>query len=153
MITQGTLFDIEQYRDAISIDRSNENCRIGAAIEMAFALKVYQMGYDVFMPWGHAQKADLIVRKHPFLAKSVQVKKATPKSNVSWHISTSTKKRTASSGSTWTNYETGDFDILAAYVSELDCWALWTINEIAGKSSVQWNKFSAIRNNFDLLDF
>jgi len=147
---QDTLFDIEEYRTD-NCESSNDNCRVGVTAEIAFSLKVYPMGYDVYLPLGHAQKTDLIIRKPPYPPKSIQIKKATAKTNESWQVSTSTKKRTALNGTTWTNYELGDFDILAAYISELDCWALWRIEEIAGKSSIQWNKFSH-RNNFDILE-
>ena len=84
--------------------------------------------------------------------KAIQIKKATSRGGLTWQVSTSTKKRTATQGSVYTNYQMGDFDILAAYIAEVDCWALWRIEEVAGKASVAWNKFKTHRNNFELLD-
>ena len=149
---QDNLFDPEPITKSDLLLSGNDNCRLGVVTEMLFATEMLQRGYDVFSPLGHSQKADLIIHKPPFKAKAIQVKKGTYKSSVTWQISTSTKKRTASEGSVYTNYKIGDFDILAAFISELNCWALWRIEEIAGKSSVTWNKFETHRNNFYLLD-
>jgi hypothetical protein len=147
---QNTLFDINDY--AISSEEaSNDNSRIGATSELAFALKVHALGFDIYSPWGHAQKTDLIIRKPLSRPLSIQIKKATAKSNETWQVSTSTKKRTAN-GVIWNNYKIGDFDILAAHILELDCWSLWRIEDIAGKSSIHWHKYSTHRNNFDLLE-
>ena len=147
---QDTLFNIDDY-GIVSDEVSNDNARIGATSELTFALKAHSMGYEIYSPWGHAQKTDLIIRKPPFRPLSIQIKKATAKSNEVWQVSTSTKKRTAN-GVIWNNYKIGDFDILAAHILELDYWSLWRIEDIAGKSSIPWNKYSTHRNNFDILE-
>lgn len=149
---QDNLFDLHDFTEKLTSEKSNDNCRLGVVTEMIFATIMLERGYDVFSPLGHSQKADLIVHKPPFKSKAIQIKKGTSRGGVSWQISTSTKKRTAAEGSVYTNYQIGDFDILAAHIAEVDCWALWRIEEVAGKSSVTWNKFETHRNNFDLLD-
>jgi hypothetical protein len=149
---QDNLFDLEPITKSDLLLSGNDNCRLGVVTEMIFATIMLERGYDVFSPLGHSQKADLIVHKPPFKSKAIQIKKGTPRGGATWQISTSTKKRTAAEGSVYTNYQIGDFDILAAHIAEVDCWALWRIEEVAGKSSVTWNKFETHRNNFGLLD-
>jgi hypothetical protein len=56
-------------------------------------------------------------------------------------------------GKRYTRYGRGDFDILAMYVQEHDSFVLWALNDICGKSTINWRPSSMPEmGNWHLLD-
>jgi hypothetical protein len=152
---QETLFDLTEYSLECDEKKGNDNARTGTLSEIMFAIEAAKNGFDVFMPIGHAQKADCIIWKSPAKPISVQVKRAGSKSINSYQISTSSKKPSCAAnpndrGSLYTNYHEGDFDVLAAHIAQQNCWALYRLKDICGQSSIRWN--GSPRNNFELLN-
>lgn len=132
--------------------RPNDSCRIGLLAEIKFCEKAIQAGYDTFIPLGHSQKIDLIICKPSERPISIQIKKARQVSPDRWRICTkSGNKYSANKGVTYCKYKAGDFDVLAAYIAELDQWSLWWLDEVDGKSSIRWNPANGRKNNFDIL--
>lgn len=55
----------------------SETCNSGALAEMTVATEAAKRGFSVFMPFGHAHKADMILWSPPSQPITIQVKKAT----------------------------------------------------------------------------
>lgn len=154
MELQHSLFDESPYI-VYSKKEGNSNCDIGTFCEINFMSEAVKNGFVVFTPIGHSQKADLIVWKKPNRPISVQVKKGVLRESGTWQISTSSKKPSClnsnKESSLHTNYVEGDFDVLAAHIVEQNCWALWRLKDISGKSGITWD--GSPKNNFELLNF
>jgi hypothetical protein len=149
MELQHSLFDESDY---IANKKNEGNLRIdiGTISEIDFMSKASQMGFIVFLPIGHDTKADVIIWKKPKKPITIQVKKALLTKYGTWTIKTctgnghKTKKRISN------RYIKGDFDILAAHITEKNCWAFWRLEDICGKTSMPW--YGSPINNFELLD-
>jgi len=154
MELQESLFDDSIY---IVDNRPNLNSNnsVGTISEIEFMSMAARNGFVVFVPIGHNQKADLVIWKKPNRPISVQVKKAVLRESGTWQVSTSSKKPSCftnknNSDSLHTNYIEGDFDVLAAYILERNCWALWRLKDIVGSSGITWD--GSPINNFELLN-
>jgi hypothetical protein len=152
---QETLFDLTEYSLECDERKSNHNSMVGTLSEIMFMSEAASHGFHVFMPIGHAQKADCIIWKPQAKPITIQIKKAGAKSINSWQIPTSSKKSSCNAnpndrGSLYTNYTEGDFDILAAHITEQNCWALYRLKDICGQTSIRWT--GSPRNNFELLN-
>ena len=153
---QDTLFDLSLYSLECDEKKGNTNAKTGTISEIMFIAEAAKSGFDVFMPIGHSQKADCVIWKSPAKPISVQVKKGVARTANSWQISTSSKKPSCQAnpnekGSLYTNYNEGDFDIIAAHIAEQNCWALYRLKDICGHSSINWT--GSPRNNFELLNY
>jgi hypothetical protein len=151
---QETLFDLTEYSLEYDEKKGNDHARIGTLSEIMFMSQAASHGFHIFMPIGHAQKADCIIWKPPAKSITVQIKKGVFRSNI-WEISTSAKRRSCAAnlndkGSLYTNYNEGNFDILAGHITEQNCWALYRLKDICGRSSISWK--GSPRNNFELLN-
>jgi hypothetical protein len=154
-LLQEDFFDLSEFTRNEENSKGNQNCDIGTISELQFMVEAAKNGFTIFTPIGHSQKADIVIWKKPKKPITIQVKKAVFKKGFSWQISTSSKKSSSQFNpniinSLYVNYIAGDFDILAAHITEHNCWALYRLIDICGKSSIGWN--GSPKNNFELLE-
>ena len=91
--------------------------RQGEQAELAFALRVWQLGYSISKPFGDSSHYDWIVDARGRLSR-VQVKSAGVLQQGSYHIASGSGHRSK------TAYTRRDIDLLAAYLIPEDAWYL-----------------------------
>ena len=156
MITcQDTLFDLQPFTEELPLQIS-EACVTGTKAEIAFGFEAAKRGFSIWLPWGHAYKADVIVWKYPSPPLLVQVKTAT-KNDYGWRALAGAAKPSCAQnpndyGPRYMRYQQGDFHVLAMYVPEVHGFRLYTINEVvSGPTGLLWKQGHLI-NNWNLLD-
>ncbi|MGB2010569.1 MAG: group I intron-associated PD-(D/E)XK endonuclease [Akkermansiaceae bacterium] len=122
-----------------------------------------EAGLEVFMPFGHRSKIDVVVRAENGPLIGVQIKKAVLQAKRQPHHANSWKFLIGScksknhhnpeAGPRLKKYKSTDFDILAAVIQEKGIVALYELNELIGTSSKRWNESdeSAPRNNWQII--
>ena len=127
---------------------SNANCQTGTVAELLFCAQAGMRGFDVFVPVGHAQAADVCLVKAPGRPVSVQVKTAWWDKQKNCYRVNSSKGTTAK-----VPYSAGAFDVLAAWLPDKEQFVFWTLEDIAGRVHV---RYSPLRHrapgNWQLLD-
>ncbi len=91
--------------------------RQGEEAELAFALKVWRLGFSLAKPYGDSARYDFIVDAFGRLSR-VQVKSAGVMQQGSYHIASGSGHRSK------TAYTERDIDLLAAYILPEDAWYL-----------------------------
>jgi hypothetical protein len=124
------------------------NCQKGAYAEMLFCAQVGFRGWEVYMPIGHAQTADVCIFKPPSRAITVQIKSA------SWDELKQSYVINSSRGqSSKIAYAAGDFDILAAWLPDIEEFVLWRFDEICARKRIRYSpKRHRSPSNWQLLD-
>lgn len=124
------------------------SCQKGAYAEMLFCAQVGYRGWEVYMPIGHAQTADVCIFKPPGRAITVQVKSA------SWDAAQQSYGVNSSRGkSSKIAYAAGDFDILAAWLPDLEEFVLWRFDEICDRKRIRYSpKRHRAPGNWQLLE-
>jgi hypothetical protein len=124
------------------------NCQKGAYAEMLFCAQAGYRGWEVYMPIGHAQTADVCIFKPPVRPVTVQVKMATwEDSHQSYSVASSRGKKVKVA------YALGDFDILAAWLPDLEEFVLWRFDEICDRKRIRYSpKRHRQPNNWQLLE-
>jgi hypothetical protein len=162
MLDEETLFDLTSFTLPEVEKRSiSETCDIGAYAEMRFCGMAMSLGYEVFLPFSHSTKTDVILLTLDSKPIRVQVKKATyQKKNQSHHCDSwkfmvgsgrpSCAANPMDYGLRYRKYEINDFDILAAYILERDVFAFYDLSEIHGLSSCRWD-ITKRTNNWEIL--
>jgi hypothetical protein len=154
------LFDVEAV--TILPDRpevASASNHSGTIAEIAFLKEAATRGWSTWVPIGHANKADLCIWKPPSAPLTIQIKKGVwQRDNQCWKVMIGSGKPSCAAnpkdyGKRYTRYGKGDFDILAMYVQEHDSFVLWALNDICGKSTINWRPSSKPEmNNWQLLD-
>ena len=154
------LFDVEAL--TVLPDRpevSSASNHAGTIAEIAFIKEAATRGWSTWVPIGHANKADLCIWKPPSAPLTIQIKKGVwQRDNQCWKVMIGSGKPSCAAnpkdyGKRYTRYGKGDFDILAMYVQEHDSFVLWALNDICGKSTINWRPSSKPEmNNWHLLD-
>lgn len=131
----------------------------GDIAELAFALECYKRGWQLYFPYSHDTKIDMIVKGPKEQLISVQVKKGTLQKNPP-HLAQTWKALVGSCKSSnkrdngrprFTKYK-DEFDILAMYIAEHNKWIFHKLTDIKGKASVRWNsKHMDQADNWDIL--
>lgn len=154
------LFDVE----AVTVlphrpDVASVSNHSGTIAEIAFLKEAATRGWSTWVPIGHANKADLCIWKPPSAPLTIQIKKGVwQRDNQCWKIMIGSGKPSCASnpkdyGKRYTRYGKGDFDVLAMYVLEHDAFVLWALNDICGKSTINWRPSSAPEmGNWQLLE-
>ena len=142
-------------------------CSVNLAGDTAEAFFIHQAmqkaGLEVFMPFGHRSKIDVVVRVDNGPLIGVQIKKAVLQAKRAPHHANSWKFLLGScksknhhnpdAGPRLKKYKNTDFDILAAVIQEKGIVALYELDDIIGSSSKRWNEHddSAPRDNWQLI--
>lgn len=123
-------------------------CRKGELAEVRFIDGALVRDWDVFTPFGHAQTADLCLVRLGCRPISVQVKTGTIDRGA-YHVSV---KRSNQGGSP-RPYAQGDFDVLAAYLPDINQFVLWTFDDICSRVSIRYSPERHRQpGNWELLD-
>lgn len=137
----------------------------GDIAEAYFIHAAMSQGYEVFTPFGHRSKVDVVIRKPQSPLIGVQIKKGVYQKKKEEHHADSWKFLIGScksknhhnpeSGPRIRQYCDKDFDIMAVVIQEHGVVALYKLEDIVGNSSKRWNISdpSAPRNNWGLLDY
>lgn len=153
------LFDLTEY-DAPREDVATiESCDAGSIAELEFLPRARRAGWHVYSPHGHATPADVILFRPPNRPISVQIKKGVyQKEAGKWKVMVGSGKPACAAnpkdyGKRYSLYERGDFDVLAMYVDEHDCFAFWTLDELVerGVSTIGW-RVGGRTDNWDIFD-
>jgi hypothetical protein len=122
-------------------------CRKGEIAEALFAASAMVMDFEVFTPKGHSQTADLCIVKSGQRPLMVQVKTAYL-DGIRGDYSVNLGR-----GLTKEAYRTGDFDVLAAYLPDLNQFVLWTLEDLKGRKKLRYSPARHRRpSNWELLD-
>lgn len=123
-------------------------CRKGEIAEQLFAVGAMVRDFEVFVPRGHSQTADLCIVKAGQRPLMVQVKTA--------HCDTVRGGYSVSAGRgnlIKSAYQKGDFDILAAYLPDRNQFVLWTLEDLKGRKKIRYSPERHRKpNNWELLD-
>ena len=127
--------------------RSLSNCRRGDLTEALFIAGCIVYDWETFKAFGHDHTADWVLVRGAFRL-TVQVKTARLTDRGDYHINA---KR--GGGETTRPYAAGDFDVLAMYVDEQDCFTFWTLDELVerGISAISW-RIGNRADNWDIFD-
>jgi hypothetical protein len=155
------LFAIGDYEVAPEVDTSApRNCESGSIAEAEFLVRAQRNGWHCYVPFGHATKADVIVFRPFGRPVTVQVKKGVyqDRGSGSWKIMAGAGKPSCAVnpkdyGKRYTLYQRGEFDVLAMWVQEKECFVFWTLDELVerGVSCVRWYAGNA-SNNWQVID-
>lgn len=110
-------------------------CRKGEIAEQLFSAAAMVHDFDVFTPIGHAQTADLCIMRPGCRPLSVQVKTGYLENDRGDSYSVNVGRGTT----TKVAYQPGDFDVLAAYLPELNQFVLWTLEDLQGRKKLRYS--------------
>ena len=122
-------------------------CRKGEIAEALFAASAMVMDFEVFTPKGHSQTADLCLVRSGCRPMTVQVKTAYF-DGIRGDYSVNLGR-----GLTKEAYRTGDFDVLAAYLPDINQFVLWTLEDLKGRKKLRYSPERHRKpSNWELLD-
>lgn len=119
----------------------------GAHAELLFCAEAGARGYTIFTPLVGSPKADVCLKmgQGPYIG--IQVKRACLNTQYDGRYKVNTCSR--SSG----RYSKGDFDVLAAYLPDINEFVFWRIEEIAQYGQISYSpKKHRSPGNWSLLD-
>lgn len=155
------LFDVQQYETLPDTDDdSPRNCESGSIAESEFLTQAQRNGWHCFVPFGHATTTDMIVYRKFARPLTVQIKKGVYQNAGSgcWKVMIGAGKPSCAAnpkeyGKRYRKYERGEFDVIAMWVQEKECFVFWTLDSLVedGVSSKRWYAGEAC-NNWSLLD-
>ena len=121
------------------------SCAKGDMAEMLFAAGAIIRDWEIYMPFGHAQTTDVCLLK-PFTTPiKVQVKTAW------WDAAYESYAVFSRKGSQ--AYKDGDFDVLAAYLPDINQFVLWSFADISGRQKIRYSPERHRKpSNWELLD-
>ncbi len=122
-------------------------CRKGDMAEMLFVAGAIVHDWEIYMPFGHAQTTDVCLLR-PYTAPiKVQVKTAW------WDASHQSYAVFVRRGAQAQTYAQGDFDVLAAYLSDINQFVLWSFADISGRQKIRYSPERHRKpSNWELLD-
>jgi hypothetical protein len=124
------------------------NCQKGAYAEMLFCAQVGFRGWEVYMPIGHAQTADVCIFRPPGRPVSVQIKSASWDEDKGSYVINSSRGKNSKVA-----YAAGDFDILAAWLPDIEEFVLWRFEEICERKRIRYSpKRHRAPSNWQLLE-
>ena len=153
------LFDLNEYTVVADEAQTLQSCDSGSIAELEFLPRARRAGWHVYSPHGHSTPADVILFRPPHRPISVQIKKGVyQKDSSKWKVMVGSGKPTCAAnpndyGKRYSLYERGDFDVLAMYVDEQDCFTFWTLDELVerGISAISW-RIGNRADNWDIFD-
>lgn len=118
----------------------------GAHTELLFCAEAGARGYTIFMPLVGSPRADLCLKmgQGPYIGIQVKLACINTQRPGLYKVNTSPMKN---------KYSPGDFDILAAYLPDLNAFVFWHLDEIAQYGQISYSP-SKHRDpdNWELLD-
>jgi hypothetical protein len=104
----------------------------GAHTELLFCAEAGARGYTIFTPLVGSPKADVCLKMGQGPYVGIQVKRACTSTQRAglYKINTSSRSK---------KYSAGDFDILAAYLPDLNVFVFWRLDEIAKYGQISYS--------------
>jgi hypothetical protein len=129
----------------VTLQTEPSACAKGDMAEMLFAAGAIIRDWEIYMPFGHAQTTDVCLLK-PFTTPiKVQVKTAW------WDAAYESYAVFSRKGSQ--AYKDGDFDVLAAYLPDINQFVLWSFADISGRQKIRYSPERHRKpSNWELLD-
>ena len=130
--------------DTFTVNSSNEKNEVGVISELQFLLSAARRGFSVWVPVGHAHKADAILWSPPKRPISVQVKTASfrrDKRDYQIYYSSCGK-----------SYQVDDVDVIVNYIKERDSYFFTSSKDIAGRQQSSWSPHLHPENNWDVIE-
>ena len=130
--------------------------RSGDEAELAFLLEASKRGYDIFIPFSHCTKVDVIIMKPGNQPITVQIKKGThlkENSRPTYKVlvgSAKSSNRRATKTPRYNRYTKNDFHILAVHIAEYG-FSFWKVEDVCHQSTFRWNEDKP-SNNWELID-
>ena len=130
--------------------------RTGDEAELAFLLEASKRGYDIFIPFSHCTKVDVIIMQPGSKPITVQVKKGTRLSDCrrpTYKVlvgSARSSNRLPSDTPRYTRYTEADFHILAVQIGRHG-FSFWKTEDVCHQSTFRWNETKP-SNNWELID-
>ena len=119
----------------------------GAHAELLFCAEAGARGYTIFTPLVGSPKADVCLKMGSGPYIGIQVKRACLNRQYEGRYKVNTSSR--SSG----RYNAGDFDVLAAYLPDINEFVFWRLEEISQYGQISyWPKKHRSPGNWSLLD-
>jgi hypothetical protein len=119
----------------------------GAHAELLFCAEAGARGYSIFTPLVGSPKADVCLKMGQGPYVGIQVKRACVSTQRAGLYKINTSSRTAG------RYSAGDFDVLAAYLPDINEFVFWRISEIAQYSQISYSpERHRSPDNWELLD-
>jgi hypothetical protein len=108
-------------------------CRKGEIAETLFIAGAMVHDWEIFTPFGHAQTADLCLVRSGVRPIMVQVKTARRNSVYPKNYQISCCRTSGAP------YQPGDFDVLAAYLPDLNQFVLYSMQDLNGRAAMSYN--------------
>ena len=161
-MNEDTLFPMAEFAAApeVSLRGVSDTCDAGTVAETMLAAEAAKRGWTVFVPFGHAQKTDIVLTRGRDPAIRIQVKRATwqRKGSGSYKFMIGAGRPSCAAnpndyGLRYRRYESGDFDFLAAFIPDYEIFAFYRLSDIVGKSSHHWRPDPGHpRDNWDIME-
>lgn len=126
---------------------ASANCEKGTHAELLFCAEAGARGWQVLIPMGHSSTVDVWIFRPPGRPVSVQVKRAYPDRDGDYCVTLARGYDDRKS------YQLGDFDVLAAYLPDLNEFVLWRFSDINERKKIRYSpKRHRQPGNWELLD-
>ena len=131
----------------------------GSFEESVFAMQARRRDYSVFLPFGHSQKADVVIWHPPFRPITIQVKRGRMNGS-NWFCHVSSKRSTRDHRSIVANgrdigrikrYGAGDFDVLAMFHPPTEGFYFWKLVDVFHKKTIN-APIGAQLNNWHVIE-
>ena len=121
-------------------------CRKGDLAEMLFVAGAIVHDWEIYMPFGHAQTTDVCLLKPWTTPIKVQVKTA-------WWDAQHQSYAVFVRRTHMQAYARGDFDVLAAYLPNINQFVLWSFEDVKKRQKIRYSPERHRKpNNWELLD-
>ena len=143
-ITTNYLFEMPEVQNATTAPTSGIG-HDGSFEESIFVSHAARRDYSVFLPFGHSQKADVVIWEPPYRPLTIQVKRGRMASGVTWSCNVSSarggksKRARRESGlpaDAYRQYREGDFDILAMFHPPTEGFYFWKLRDVCRQLTV-----------------
>ena len=126
---------------------ASANCEKGTHAELLFCAEAGARGWQVLIPMGHNSTVDVWIFRPPGRPVSVQVKRAYLDRDGDYGVCL------ARGSVQRAPYQAGDFDVLAAYLPDLNEFVLWRFSDINERKKIRYSpKRHRQPGNWELLN-
>ena len=153
-ITTNYLFEMPEAQ-SVTTSPTNGVGHDGSFEESMFVAQARRRDYCVFLPFGHSQKADVVIWRTPHRPITVQVKRGWQKSGEAWNCYVAAarggKDRRAAAAvgrpiDRYKRYAAGDFDILAMFHPPTEGFYFWNLIDVCHQRQVAFPALGQLNN-------
>ena len=153
-ITTNYLFEMPDQQSSTT-SPADTKIHDGSFEESIFVSHAARRDFVVFLPFGHAQKADVVIWKPPYRPITVQVKRGRMANPTAWtcHVSSArggnAKRSRRMAGlpvEACRPYREGDFDILAMFHPPTEGFYFWNLRDVCHQRGVAIPQTAQLNN-------